>query len=130
MTQQFTRWYAYNNGERMYDSRPNTPAYHNPTVPKVRLKPGEIRKIAVAMAHVAEIRVTAVNADAPGYIIASGAPGQGLLPIVNFVPGGAGYDTRTIGIPDGHVYLWLPETSKFGPVDFIVDLFGYGILEA
>lgn len=128
MTVEFNRWVASVNGDRVYDSRPNTPVWHNPDVEKVQLAAGEYRKIAVAFAHVAEVRVTAVNADAPGYIVASGVPGVGALPIVNFEPGRVGYDTRMIAVPDGHLYLWLP-TSKFGPVDVIVDVFGTGHMD-
>lgn len=118
---QFTRWVAEDNGVRMYDSRPGEPKYHNANVPKTRLG-AEPRKIAVAMAHVAEIRVTTINAEQPGHVIASGRPGVGKLPVVNFAPGRVDYDTRIIGLPDGHVYLWTEQ----GPVDVVVDLFGVG----
>lgn len=125
MTMEFNRWVASVNGDRVYDSRPSSPVWHNPDAPKTRLQAGEVRKIAVAMAHVAEIRVTVVNPARPGYIVASGVSGVGDIPIVNFTPGAPDYDTRTIAVPDGHVYLWLP-SDQFGPCDVIVDTFGTG----
>lgn len=121
-------WRAFEQGDRVYDSRLSEPGYRNPNVRKGRLsrvtaKNPPLQIATGQIARIAEIRVTALNADAPGFIVAGGRPNVGIVPLVNYEPGRVSDGTVTLGLPDGHVYLWTPH----GPVDVIVDVFGIGL---
>ena len=116
------RWTSLSESERMYDSRPGTPAAHNPTVAKTRLAPGETRRIAVAMAHATEVRITTVNADGQGYLAVSGTPdGEFMSPVCNYAPGETKWGNIQLATPDGHIYI----QSSHHPVDVIVNTWGY-----
>lgn len=109
--------------ERMYDSRPAEPPWHNPSLPKTKLGPGEERKVAAAFGHVVFVRLTVLGGAGPGFVSVAGAPGL-VSPLVNLTErGGAdgawgGAQTMLVAVPDGHLYLTSPHT----PVDVIVDV--------
>lgn len=113
--------------EKMLDTRPGEPPWHNPNVPKTPIGPGSPElKVAVAMAAVAQVRIQVLHADGPGFLAASGIPGQ-LNPFVNFVPdgsGGFGGDgVATLAVPDGHIYLSSPHRW----VHVVVSIAGYAV---
>lgn len=112
--------------ERMYDSRPDQPVYHNPNVAKGPLRRNETRKIGVAMAKACQVRITVVDAPTDGYLIVDGQPG-GEVPAVNYTAG-PGYREAEIwlqAVPDGHIYVSSPWTDGQG-CQFVVNSFGTG----
>jgi hypothetical protein len=116
------RWTSLSESERMYDSRPGEPAHHNPTVAKTKLAPGETRKIAVAMAHATEVRISTVNAAGEGWLAVSGTPdGEFQSPVCNYTPDGVRTGNVRLATPDGHIYL----RSSHHRVDVIVNTWGY-----
>jgi hypothetical protein len=115
----------FDEGIRVYDSRESEPVHHNPNTKKGKLQPGEIRKVAVAMATAVTLRITVVGAEGKGWLMATGSPRAGQIPDVNFRPETEPcYDTVPRACPDGHVYVHLP--PQFRPVHFIIDVMAQG----
>lgn len=95
-------------GNRMYDSRPNQPAWHAPGVAKTKLRAGEVRKVPVVFGRAAQVRITIVQAEGPCHVIAQGEPpAADAKPFVNDFDGSGAAEKGWLGLPDGHVYLRL-----------------------
>lgn len=116
----------YSSGfERMWDSRPAEPAWHNPALPKGPLAANTEVRVAVAFGHVAQVRVHALGAAGPGYVSVSGIAGD-VSPLINLRPAGdgswAGDGVATLYVPEGVIYVNSPQQS----LNVVIDVCAVG----